>query len=44
MKKEIIGILFFFMVVFSLISLLSFDPADPCLFFNAQEPFVPVGR
>jgi DNA segregation ATPase FtsK/SpoIIIE, S-DNA-T family len=35
MKKEIIGILFFFMVVFSLISLLSFDPADPCLFFNA---------
>jgi S-DNA-T family DNA segregation ATPase FtsK/SpoIIIE len=34
MKKEIIGILFFFMVVFSLISLLSFDPADPCLFFN----------
>ena len=35
MKKEIIGILFFFMVVFSLISLLSFDPDDPCLFFNA---------
>jgi DNA segregation ATPase FtsK/SpoIIIE, S-DNA-T family len=35
MKKEIIGILFFFMVVFSLISLLSFHPADPCLFFNA---------
>ncbi len=35
MKKEIIGILFFFMVVFSLISLLSFDPGDPCLFFNA---------
>ena len=35
MKKEIIGILFFFMVVFSLISLISFDPADPCLFFNA---------
>ncbi len=35
MKKEIIGILFFFMVVFSLISLLSFDPEDPCLFFNA---------
>ena len=37
MKKEIIGILFFFMVVFSLISLLSFDPADPCLFFNAGD-------
>ena len=35
MKKEIIGILFFFMVVFSLISLLSFNPNDPCLFFNA---------
>ena len=35
MKKEIIGILFFFMVVFSLISLISFDPGDPCLFFNA---------
>ena len=35
MKKEIIGILFFFMVVFSLISLLSFDPGDPCLFFNS---------
>jgi S-DNA-T family DNA segregation ATPase FtsK/SpoIIIE len=35
MKKEIIGILFFFMVVFSLISLLSFHPGDPCLFFNA---------
>ncbi len=35
MKKEIIGILFFFMVVFSLISLLSFNPGDPCLFFNA---------
>lgn len=35
MKKEIIGILFFFMVVFSLISLLSFDPGDPCQFFNA---------
>ena len=34
MKKEIIGILFFFMVVFSLISLLSFDPDDPCLFFS----------
>ncbi|WP_319521341.1 DNA translocase FtsK [uncultured Desulfosarcina sp.] len=38
MKKEIIGICFFFMVVFSLISLLSFDPADPCLFFNAGGP------
>ncbi len=35
MKKEIIGILFFFMVVFSLISLLSFSPGDPCLLFNA---------
>jgi S-DNA-T family DNA segregation ATPase FtsK/SpoIIIE len=35
MKKEIIGILFFFMVVFSLISLLSFHPGDPCVFFNA---------
>ncbi len=35
MKKEIIGILFFFMVVFSLISLMSFDPGDPSLFFNA---------
>ncbi len=35
MKKEILGILFFFLVVFSLISLLSFDPADPCLFFHA---------
>jgi len=35
MKKEISGIFFFFMVVFSLISLLSFDQADPCLFFNA---------
>ena len=35
MKKEILGILFFFMVVFSLISLLSFNPSDSCLFFNA---------
>jgi hypothetical protein len=35
MKKEIVGILFFFMVVFSLISLLSFVSNDPCLFFNA---------
>jgi len=35
MKKEIVGILFFFMVVFSLISLLSFVSDDPCLFFNA---------
>ena len=35
MKKEIIGILFFFLVVFSLISLLSFDPDDLCLFFKA---------
>ncbi|WP_054699744.1 DNA translocase FtsK, partial [Desulfosarcina cetonica] len=34
MKKEITGILFFFMVVFSLISLISFDPRDPCLFFS----------
>ncbi|BBO89390.1 DNA translocase FtsK [Desulfosarcina ovata] len=34
MKKEITGIFFFFMVVFSLISLISFDPADPCLFFK----------
>ncbi|BBO82180.1 DNA translocase FtsK [Desulfosarcina ovata subsp. sediminis] len=34
MKKEITGILFFFMVVFSLISLISFDPGDPCLFFK----------
>lgn len=34
MKKEILGILFFFMVVFSLISLLSFNSSDPCLFFN----------
>ena len=37
MKKEIIGILFFFMVVFSLISLLSFSPGDPCLLFNAGQ-------
>ncbi|MDL2269523.1 DNA translocase FtsK 4TM domain-containing protein, partial [Desulfosarcina sp. OttesenSCG-928-G17] len=37
MKKEIIGILFFFMVVFSLISLLSFDSGDPCLFFGTGE-------
>ncbi len=35
MKKEIVGILFFFLVIFSLISLLSFDPEDPCLFFQA---------
>jgi DNA segregation ATPase FtsK/SpoIIIE, S-DNA-T family len=35
MRKEIIGILFFFLVVFSLISLLSFDPDDPCLLFSA---------
>ena len=35
MKKEIIGILFFFMVVFSLISLLSFNADDPCLFFSS---------
>ena len=35
MKKEIVGILFFFLVVFSLISMLSFTPDDPCLFFHA---------
>ena len=31
MRKEIFGILLFFLVVFSLISLLSFHPGDPSI-------------
>ena len=31
MRKEIIGIVLFFLVVFTLISLLSYNPADPCI-------------
>ena len=29
MRKEIVGIIFFFLVIFTLISLLSFSPEDP---------------
>ena len=32
MRKEIIGILLFFLLVFTLVSLLSFSPADPSVF------------
>ncbi len=35
MRKEIIGILLFFLVVFTLVSLLSFSPEDPSVFHNA---------
>jgi S-DNA-T family DNA segregation ATPase FtsK/SpoIIIE len=31
MRKEVIGILLFFLVIFSLISLLSYDPSDPSI-------------
>jgi S-DNA-T family DNA segregation ATPase FtsK/SpoIIIE len=31
MRKEIIGILLFFLVVFTLVSLVSYDPADPSI-------------
>lgn len=31
MRKEVFGILLFFLVIFSLISLLSYDPADPSI-------------
>ncbi|MDH3344494.1 MAG: DNA translocase FtsK 4TM domain-containing protein, partial [Desulfobacteraceae bacterium] len=31
MRKEIIGILLFFLVIFTLISLLSYSPADPSI-------------
>ncbi|MEX1355787.1 MAG: DNA translocase FtsK 4TM domain-containing protein, partial [Desulfobacterales bacterium] len=31
MRKEIIGILLFFLLVFTLVSLLSFSPLDPSL-------------
>ncbi|VEN73762.1 DNA translocase FtsK 2 [Candidatus Desulfarcum epimagneticum] len=37
MRKELFGILFFFLVVFALISLLSYSPADPS-FHNAKAP------
>ena len=48
MRKEIIGILLFFLVVFSLISLLSYSPADPSIHHaRATGPihniFGPVG-
>ncbi|MBS3808791.1 MAG: DNA translocase FtsK 4TM domain-containing protein [Desulfobacterales bacterium] len=36
-RKEIAGILIFFLVVFSAVSLLSYSPADPCL-NHAAEP------
>ncbi|MBT8374433.1 MAG: DNA translocase FtsK 4TM domain-containing protein, partial [Deltaproteobacteria bacterium] len=32
MRKEIIGILLFFVVIFTLISLVSYSPKDPSLF------------
>ena len=31
MRKEIIGILLFFLVIFTLVSLLSYSPADPSI-------------
>jgi S-DNA-T family DNA segregation ATPase FtsK/SpoIIIE len=31
MRKEIVGIIFFFLVIFTLISLLSFSPEDPSI-------------
>ncbi|MFO7972821.1 MAG: DNA translocase FtsK 4TM domain-containing protein, partial [Desulfobacterales bacterium] len=31
MRKEIIGISLFFLVIFTLISLLSYSPADPSI-------------
>ena len=31
MRKEIVGIIFFFLVIFTLISLLSFSPHDPSI-------------
>ena len=39
MRKEILGILLFFLVIFTLISLLSFNPADPSIHnAGANEP------
>ena len=40
MRKEIIGIILFFLVVFSLISLLSFSPMDPSV--NNARPTGPI--
>ncbi|MCF8111790.1 MAG: DNA translocase FtsK 4TM domain-containing protein [Desulfobacteraceae bacterium] len=37
MRKEIAGILIFFLVIFSAVSLLSYSPADPCL-NHAADP------
>ncbi|MFP4582871.1 MAG: DNA translocase FtsK [Desulfococcaceae bacterium] len=37
-QREILGIFLFFLVLFSLVSLLSFHPADPSVFTNAGGP------
>jgi S-DNA-T family DNA segregation ATPase FtsK/SpoIIIE len=37
-QREILGIFLFFLVLFSLVSLLSFDPADPSVFTDAGGP------
>ena len=37
MRKEIIGILLFFVVVFTLISLVSYSPKDPSIFYAGAK-------
>ena len=37
MRKEIIGIILFFLVILTLISLVSYDSADPSI-LNARAP------
>ena len=37
-QREILGIFLFFLVLFSLVSLLSFHPADPSLFSDGRGP------
>ena len=42
MKKELYGILLFFLIVFTTVSLLTYDSADPCTgnhFFTLPDQF-----
>ena len=42
MKKELYGILLFFFIIFTTVSLFTFDPADPCTgnhFFSLPDQF-----
>ena len=42
MRKEIVGIIFFFLVIFTLISLLSFSPEDPSSIWKLYMQLVQV--